>query len=159
MGKSVCFTGHRVISEDRKKLSERLYTILEKNIAEDDVTDFYAGGAVGFDTIAALNVLKLKEKYSEVRLHLVLPCPNEEQTKNWTAEQKYEFKCILGRADTVEYTSERFYRGCMGVRNAQLVKNANDYCICYLEDGHKSGTWQTVKMAEEKGLKVINLVK
>ena len=65
MSKSACFTGHRVISEDRKQLSERLYTILEKIIKEDEVTDFYAGGAVGFDSISALNVLRLKEKYSK----------------------------------------------------------------------------------------------
>ena len=116
-----------------------------------------AGGAVGFDTIAALNVLRLKEKYNNIRLHLVLPCSNEEQTKNWTAEQKYEFKCILARADSFEYTSEHYHRKCMGVRNAQLVKNATDYCICYLDINHKSGTSQTVKMAEEKGLKVMNL--
>ena len=157
MSKSACFTGHRVISEDKKKLSARLYAVLERIINEDEITDFYAGGAVGFDTIVALNVLRLKEKYNNIRLHLVLPCSNEEQTKNWTAEQKYEFKCILARADSVEYTSEHYHRKCMGVRNAQLVKNASDYCICYLDINHKSGTSQTVQMAEEKGLKVVNL--
>ena len=157
MGRSVCFTGHREISEDPKKLSERLYTLLETLIKEQGATEFYAGGATGFDTIAALDVLKLRSRYSEVKLHLVLPCSNEEQTKNWTPTQKYEFRDILRRADSVEYTSEHYYRGCMGKRNARLVENAEDYCICYLDPEHKSGTAQTVGMANKKGLTVINL--
>lgn len=157
MGRSVCFTGHREISENPKKLGERLYAVLEGLITEQGVTDFYAGGANGFDTIAAKEVLKLRSKYPNVKLHLVLPCSNEEQTKNWTPTQKYDFKNILSRADSVEYTSEHFYRGCMGKRNARLVENAEDYCICFLDPEHKSGTAQTVGMAKKKGLTVINL--
>ncbi len=157
MAKSACFTGHREISENPKKLSERLYAVLEKLITEENVTVFYTGGANGFDTIAALDVLKLKSKYPDIRLHLVLPCSNEEQTKNWTPTQKYDFKSVLGQADSVEYTSEHFYKGCMGKRNARLVENASDYCICYLDPDHKSGTAQTVNMSKEKGLTIINL--
>ena len=157
MGKSACFTGHRDISENPKRLSERLYAVLDKLISEDNLTDFYAGGANGFDTIAALNVLKLRSKYPDIKLHLVLPCSNAEQTKNWSPTQKYDFKCILGRADSIEYTSEHYFKGCMGKRNARLVENASDYCICYLDINHKSGTAQTVEMSKEKGLKVINL--
>ena len=157
MAKSACFTGHREISENPKKLSARLYDVLDKLISEENITDFYAGGANGFDTIAAINVLKLKSKYPEVRLHLVLPCSNEEQTKNWTPTQKYYFKAVLGRADSVEYTSERYYQGCMGKRNARLVEKASDYCICYLDPEHKSGTAQTVNMSQKKGLTIINV--
>lgn len=157
MKKSACFTGHREISENPKKLSARLFDVLDKLISMENITDFYAGGANGFDTIAAMNVLELKAKYPDVRLHLVLPCSNDEQTKNWTPAQKYDFKNILARADSVEYTSEYFYRGCMGKRNARLVENASDYCICYLDPEHKSGTAQTVNMSEQKGLTVINL--
>lgn len=157
MGKSACFTGHREISENPKKLAARLYAVLEKLVLEDGVTDFYAGGATGFDTIAAQNVLKLRSNNPDLKLHLVLPCSNEEQTRNWTPTQKYDFKIILQRADSVEYTSEHYYRGCMGKRNARLVENAADYCICYLDPEHKSGTAQTVEMARKKGLTVINL--
>ena len=157
MSRSACFTGHREISENPKKLSERLYNVLEKLIAEEGITDFYAGGACGFDTIAALDVLKLRSKYPEVKLHLVLPCSNEEQTRNLTPTQKYDFKSVLSRADSIEYTSERFFKGCMGKRNARLVECAVDYCICYYDEQKQGGTAQTVRMSEDKGLKVVNL--
>lgn len=70
MNKSVCFTGHRTIAEDKEKLSARLYALLERLVTEKKVTDFYTGGAVGWDALAALTVLKLRESYPEVKLHL-----------------------------------------------------------------------------------------
>ena len=90
MKKTACFTGHRILSEPSKQVFDRLYPILEKLVTEQGITDFYAGGAVGFDTVAAKCVLRLRDAMKgkvEVRLHLVLPCSNEEQTKNWTPEQ------------------------------------------------------------------------
>ena len=158
--KTVCFTGHRVLSESAKQLFSRLYTVLEKLVTEQGITDFYAGGAVGFDTIAAKCVLRLRDALkegAEVRLHLVLPCCNEDQTKNWTPEQKYEFRCILQRADSVEYTAQKHDPQCMGRRNAQLVEYATHYCVCYYDINHRSGTAQTVSLARQKGLQIINL--
>ena len=157
MRKSACFTGHREISENAVKLFNRLYRCLEKLITEENVTDFYAGGAVGFDTIAAKCVLSLREKYKDIHLHLVLPCPNEEQTKGWSANEKYEFRAILSRADSVEYTSEHRTCECMRIRNAKLAEHANSFCVCYYDTSVKSGTGQTVGFAKKKGLEVINL--
>ena len=138
MNKSVCFTGHRTIAEDKETLSARLYALLERLVTEQKVTDFYTGGAVGWDALAALTVLKLRESYPEVKLHLVLPCPFEEQTK--------------------EFTSEHLGKNAMKIRNARLVELASDYCICYWNPKHyRSGTGQTVRMAQKKGIEVINL--
>ena len=91
MNKSVCFTGHRTIAEDKETLSARLYALLERFVTEQKVTDFYTGGAVGWDALAALTVLKLRENYTEVKLHLVLPCPFEEQSTKWNEAQKTEY--------------------------------------------------------------------
>ena len=156
---SACFTGHRDMAESEKTVSERLFALLERLVTKEQITDYYAGSAVGFDTVAAKCVLRLKEKYPEVRLHLVLPCSNEEQTRKWTANQKYEFRQILTRADSVEYTAQHQFRGCMAIRNARLVEHATEYCICYHDPARKSGTSQTIGFAEKKGLKVINLYK
>ena len=87
MNRSVCFTGHRTIAEEKEKLSARLYALLERLVTEQKITDFYTGGAVGWDALAALTVLKLRESYPEVKLHLVLPCPFEEQSAKWNEAQ------------------------------------------------------------------------
>ena len=158
MNRSVCFTGHRTIAEDKEKLSARLYALLERLVTEQKITDFYTGGAVGWDALAALTVLKLRESYPEAKLHLVLPCPFEEQSAKWNEAQKAEFQHILGLADSVEQVSDCYYNGCMKARNARLVELASDYCICYWNPKHyRSGTGQTVRMAQKKGIEVINL--
>ena len=43
-----------------------------------------AGGALGFDTLAAQTVLEMKKEYPQLRLILVLPCEN--QTRGWHSE-------------------------------------------------------------------------
>lgn len=157
MQRSVCFTGHREISENTVTLFNRLYTCLENLITTENATDFYAGGAVGFDTIAAKCVLSLREKYKHIRLHLVLPCPNDEQTKGWSAGEKFDFRIILQRADSVEITSPGRTKDCMKIRNARLVEQADSFCVCYYDKTVKSGTGQTVGFAQKKGLTIINV--
>ena len=158
MNNSVCFTGHRKITEDREKLSERLYVLLERLVTEHRITDFYTGGAVGFDTLAALTVLKLRETYPHIKLHLVLPCPFEEQSAGWTETQKDEYRYIASLADTKEFISEHYNNDAMKLRNTRLVELADEYCICYWNvHNFRSGTGQTVRMAERKGIKILNL--
>ena len=79
--KSICFTGHRKISEDTKTLSQKLYKKLEKAI-NDGVTDFYAGGAIGWDTLAAFTVIELRKNYPYIKLHLVIRAV-ESQVRKW----------------------------------------------------------------------------
>lgn len=158
MNNSACFTGHRKITEDREKLSERLYALLESLVTEQRITDFYTGGAIGFDTLAALTVLRLRESYPHIRLHLVLPCPFEEQSAGWTDTQKEEYRYIASLADTKELTSEHYNKDAMKVRNVRLVELADEYCICcWNVNNFRSGTGQTVRMAERKGIKILNL--
>mgnify|MGYP004471893115 CR=1 FL=1 len=158
MKKTACFTGHRDIDADISALSSLLCSVLDRLIIEQSVTDFYAGGAIGFDTLAADTVLRLREMYPQVKLHLVLPCSNADQTKGWTAEQVTDFNRILGLADSVEYISDRYYNGCMKDRNSRLVELATECCISYWNPHNiRSGTGQTVRMAQSKGIRVINL--
>ncbi len=71
--KTCCFTGHREIKESIQKVVEVLEIELDKLI-ENGYCYFGAGGALGFDTIAAQTVLHLREQYPHVKLILVLPC-------------------------------------------------------------------------------------
>lgn len=152
---SISFTGHRKLPEDISALTQRLYDRLEEEI-QNGATDFNTGGAVGFDSEAASVVLKLREIYPYIKLHLILPCSNEEQTEKWSDAEKAEFNRILNLADSVEYTSEHHYDGCMKKRNARLVELA-DCCYCYWDGRQRSGTGQTVRMAIKKNIMIVNL--
>ena len=153
--KSVCFTGHRNV-----KVTNELIASLNKTLTdliENGVVTFVAGGARGFDAVASGMVLKLREIYPYIKLHLVLPCTPEEQTAKWNDNHKAEYQKILKAADKIEYISEHYYDGCMKVRNARLVELA-DCCVCYYYNNRiRSGTGQTVRMANDKGIRIINL--
>ncbi len=71
--KVCCFTGHRVIPDNRRenlrwKLNKSLLTLVQKGVCR-----FRAGGAGGFDSLAAETVIALRETYPQMELILMLP--------------------------------------------------------------------------------------
>lgn len=157
MGKSICFTGHRVISKALlPEVLRELQQILETAI-KNGFVDFYTGGAVGWDTYCAQMILDLREDYPGIALHLILPCAKEDQTARWTQKQKKAYDCIYQAADSCEFIAENYTSSCMRLRNQRLVEVA-DCCICFCyQTRERTGTAQTVRLAKQKGIPVINL--
>ncbi len=148
-----CFTGHRDLPEaDRPLLRQRLETEIERLVAQG-VRYFGAGGALGFDTLAEECVVRLRRLHPEIRLILVLPCP--EQTRGWSPRDVAIYRDMLEHADKVTYTSDHYFRGCMQKRNRHLVDHSG-HCLCYL-NRPTGGTAYTVRYAQQKGLLVRNL--
>ncbi len=63
--KSVSFTGHRNVKET-EKLKKALIKQLVKLI-DEGATDFYAGGAVGWDMLCESAVIKLRERFPYIQ--------------------------------------------------------------------------------------------
>lgn len=155
--KNVCFTGHRKIDSGDLNLKLALDNAI-CGLYNKGATEFYCGGALGWDTLCANMVLYLKKRKAiPISLHLVLPCSPEYQTAKWSDADKRTFYSILEQADSVEYISDKYYDGCMKKRNQRLVDLA-DWCVCYYKDNNpRSGTGQTVRMAQSKGIEIINI--
>lgn len=151
--KTCCFTGHRNIPSGMERKLFRVTEKIVETAIEDGYRYFGAGGALGFDTIAALVVLKLKEHYPDIKLILVLPCLT--QTKGWRKEDVEIYEDIKRQADKVVYTSQEYTQGCMHKRNRHLVDNSS-LCICYLTD-NKGGTFYAVNYAKERQLSILNI--
>lgn len=150
---TVCFTGHRnIIRSQAVIIPTKLKQVLE-SLIERGACCFRAGGAMGFDTVAALCVLELREKHPHIRLDLKLPC--RDQTKNWSDAEKMVYEYILSQAETVEYVTDHYTTWCMHERNRRLV-NGSQVCIAYLTET-RGGTAYTFGYALEKGLEVINI--
>ncbi len=148
-----CFTGHRELPVDSL---EALYDFLRRAVRyayDHGAREFRAGGALGFDTLAALTVLDLRERCPDLRLCLYLPC--RDQDRGWLERDRSIYRHILQRADTVTYTSEHYFQGCMMVRNRALV-DGSDMCIAFCRH-IEGGSAYTVKYAKEQGLTVWNL--
>jgi len=148
-----CFTGHRNIpSNEQAAIQKRLEAEIEKLILQG-VAFFACGGALGFDTMAALAVLKLRQEFSHIQLLLVLPYRS--QARGWNKKDRRIYNQTLNKADKVIYTSEFYYNGCTHKRNRHLV-DQSEVCVCYLKE-LKGGTAYTVDYAKQKGLRIINL--
>ena len=151
--KTCCFSGHRIISNNDY---DKVYNDTKKaviSLIEKGVRYYGAGGALGFDTLAAQVVLDLKKEYPQIKLILVLPCAN--QTMRWNQRDIEVYDDIKSKADKVVTLSEHYYEGCMQARNRYLVQGSN-YCVCYLKNVYSS-TGYTVRYAEQQGLKVLNV--
>lgn len=151
--KSCCFTGHRKVRKSEFDLVQlKLKEIITKLI-EANVTMFICGGDLGFDTMAALEVLEQRKIYKNISLIMALPC--KEQCKNWKEKEQIIYKNIIQRANKIIYVSEEYSKGCMLKRNRYMIDNSS-YCICYLRYA-KSGTSYTVNYAKNKDLILINI--
>lgn len=150
---TACFSGHRKVpARQQAELVLRLNNAVVKLI-NNGYKYFIAGGALGFDTLAAKTVLNLKTDYPDIRLILALPC--QSQTFRWSLGDIEAYETIKNAADKVVYISDSYTKDCMYRRNRYLVDNSS-VCICYLtEEG--GGTAYTVRYANKNGLLVVNL--
>ncbi|MBE6700849.1 MAG: DUF1273 domain-containing protein [Ruminococcaceae bacterium] len=152
--KTCSFTGHRSIKtlsliELKIKLKKTVISLIEEGY-----DTFVTGGAIGFDTLAAKEILKLKKDYPHISLHLVLPCEN--QDLKWSDKQKEEYRKILDFADSAEYVSRNYTSTCMLDRNRRMIE-LSSVCIAYYDGRKRSGTQMTINYATRSGVKVINL--
>ena len=150
---TACFTGHREIPFFQKRRLKAKVKSAITDAKRNGNRYFGAGGALGFDMLAAQTVLELKADYPDIKLILVLPCLN--QTRGWAQEDVKEYERIKAAADKVTYISKEYYNGCMHKRNRHLVDNSS-LCICYLTK-QSGGTAYTVSYAESHDLKIVNV--
>lgn len=148
-----CFSGHRSIPFfETLEITLKIKKEIEKLI-KDGYNRFICGGALGFDTICALSVLKAKKNHPEIKLILALPC--EDQTEKWQQKDKDVYEKIKKESDQVIYLSKSYYKGCLLKRNRYMVDNSS--CCIYFLNKDYGGTAYTVRYATEKGLKMKNI--
>ena len=151
--RTVCFTGHRVIPAQHALRLPDLLDYAITSLVERGATVFRAGGAVGFDTVAAREVIRFRIDHPDVRLVLLLPCVDQDAM--WSDEQRDRYSYVLRSADEVKYVSDAYTDSCMRERNLMLAQSC-DILIAYVGRS-RSGSAQTVTMAQRLGRTVYNL--
>ncbi len=157
---SCFFTGHRKISA---KIRRNLLPLMKNTVAylySKGVKEFHTGGALGFDTLAATQVIDMRRDRPDMKLILDLPCRN--QTHRWSENDKRIYEFLLTNADVVNYafdgevdTTEEA-RKYLLMRN-RIMANSSHYCVAYWLGNKISGTGYTVKYADSIGCEIINL--
>lgn len=157
---SCAFTGHRPKSFPWKYNEAAPDCVLLKEVlaaqitalAEQGVTDYLSGMALGTDLWSAQIVLDLQKKYPAIKLHAILPC--EGQESKWMAPAQAQYRAILEQASNVVYVSRTYKSNCMLERNRYLVAHASILLAVY-NGTQRSGTGATVNYARKLGRKII----
>ena len=151
--KSCSFTGHRIIAASNIQPLENLLDRAIDYVYNEGCRNFYCGGALGFDTMAAKKLILKRMVNRDIRITIIVPCRDQDLKFSESSKRMYNY--ILSMADEIIYISDEYTSVCMKERNQALV-DACDVLIAYA--GKKnSGSGQTVRMATEQGKTVYNL--
>ena len=148
---TVSFFGHRVI-EDPLLIEQRLDTLIQKLLQENDYVEFLVGRDGEFDQLVSSTIRRCKREYrSDNSAHVwVLPYPTADFRNNEDAYREYYDEIeICGAA------AGGHFKGAYQTRNREMVDRA-DLIVCCIQ--HESGgAWQTMKYAKKQGIACVNL--
>ncbi len=157
-----CFTGHRAMSREARVLSSEMIKHTVRYLVRLGVRYFIVGGALGFDTVAAVTLLNMRDNEElldasgsrvEIELEVAVPC--RDQSENWSFSDRSLYNSILASADRVSILSKSYTRGCMHKRNRYMV-DKSAFCVCYVTRS-SGGSYYTMSYAKISGLEIINL--
>lgn len=161
-----CFTGHRPSRSGMRYLEgeaayEALVDVLDRAILmiyEQGARNFLCGMADGFDLVAAKRVLALRRTgrlNPDARLIAVQPFPDHIRTIHG-ARWQMDYQEVLQCADDVCVVSLSYDQDVFRRRNAFMVERS-DWVIAYWNGMRRSGSGQTVRMAQKAERTVVNL--
>ena len=153
---SCAFTGHRTLTEYQDRICRQLLTQLIPRLVRGGVNRFIAGGALGFDTLAAETLLNLRDRSGlPLSLEIAVPCAG--QDAKWRDADREKYRRILSAADYVTVLSEEYYAGCMQARNRYMVDRAQRLIAFFNPSKTTGGTAMTVDYARKMGRNLFNL--
>ena len=162
--KTVAFSGHRSFkmaagdqtlfpdNADTSGLALRISKTI-RQLYEAGYDTFLCGMAEGFDLMAGLEVLKLREEFPDIRLLAIIPFPGQPNSFSPKIRETYDY--ILAESDSQTTICPCYSHDCFHRRNDFLVDNSS-VLVCYY-NGAKGGTAYTVKRALRYWTKIINI--
>ena len=154
IGKSAFFTGHRQLCREERPEIEALLFRSVSDAYASGYRRFFCGCALGFDTVAALQTIRLRDRYPDIRLSLAIPCAT--QAERWSDRDRETYSRILNLADDRTILSPVYYQGAMMARN-RFMADRSSLCICWLRY-MRGGTASTVRYAlQTERITVVNL--
>lgn len=151
---SAAFTGHRSLPYGRTADIKATLTELIREWHGKGITNYICGMALGFDLMAAECVLQAKRDFNDITLTAVIPF--RDQCGMWNFRDRQRYHAVLRQADFSMLLSERYYKGCLLVRNDFMLSHASRIVACY--DGRRrGGTFYTCNRARAMNIPVINL--
>ena len=137
-----------------KRLKRRIRDQLV-SLYEQGVRVFWVGGALGVDMWAGelLLEMKLQPEYSDLELHIALPCPDHDAM--WDARSRKRMAFLIDHCSECVIVGENLTAQDYQRRNRYMVDRADVLLAVYDNDrAIRSGTGMTVHYAQKKGIPV-----
>ena len=162
-----CFTGHRNVPVDKQK--EIIVARTEAKVRElirGGYRCFITGGAVGYDTLAAELLFRLRDiERQDIRvilaypfdgyIRVILAYPFDGYIDHWKEEQKATYARLLPLYDERICVAAVASRGAYLARDRYIV-DASSACIAYCTR-QTGGTAYTIRYAAKTGVPVCNI--
>lgn len=146
-----CFTGHR--PQKLRRPIDDIKVDLENEIIaaiKEGYTTFITGMAAGTDIWAGNIVVRLKDRFPNVKLIAAVPFP--EFSDGWETEWQEKYKRLLDKADLVKVISPEYDDTVYQARNQWMVDHSSKVIAVY--DGAAGGTRNTINYARKNGVLV-----
>ena len=160
--KTVSFTGNRTLTTLDNQPDANLENVIRTELSlcledcyREGKTNFISGMAIGWDTLCAEEVLKLRKMYSDVRLIVAIPFQGQELM--YGEKDKLRYKAIFRAADHQEFiTCGDYDKEVYHKRNEWMIANSSEI-IAYDSGKPNSATASTVRKAILSGVEVLNI--
>ena len=141
-----CFTGHRPqklcrpVDDIKVDLENAILTAIN-----DGYTTFITGMAYGTDIWAGNIVVRLKDRFPDLKLIAAVPFP--EFSEKWDDEWKDRYNRLIERADLVKIIAPEYNDAAYQARNQWMVDHSSKVIAVY--DGSAGGTRNTIQYARK----------
>ena len=146
-----CFTGHR--PEKLRRPVDDIKVDLENEILraiKEGCTTFITGMAYGTDIWAGNIVVRLKDRFPDLKLIAAVPFP--QFANGWTAEWKERYAALRGKADYVKVIAQEYNPAAYQRRNEWMVDHSKRVIAVY--SGSPGGTRNTIRYAQKNRIPV-----
>ena len=149
-----CFTGHRNIPADQLQEIVARTEVNVRELIRGGYRCFMVGGAVGYDTLVAELLFRLRDT-ERLGIRVILAYPFNGYTAHWSEVQKATYARLLPLYDERICVAAAASRGAYLQRDRYMA-DASSACIAYCTR-QTGGTAYTVRYATKKGVPVINV--
>ena len=163
--KSLCFTGHRKVPGrgygEWQGIPEIVSAVILSSY-QKGFRNYYCGGAIGFDTIAAYAVIAAKKVYPDIKLIMVIPFKN--QPCKWPPDPQAKYNETLAQADSVIFVDKEcgltdignYSAAKMFLRNEYMVNKCNAVVAC-ISNTATSGSKHCILYAKSKNKPILTI--
>lgn len=154
LSEAAAFSGHRSLQQQsEEELREKVRKQI-KSLYAKGVYAFFNGMALGFDMLAAEELISLKKELPYLIFVAVVPFRG--QSDRWQVESRDRWATILKKADQVIFVSDSYFDRCFLKRNDFMIDRVG-HLICYYDGKPFGGTAYTYRKAKTKKRLITNL--